>query len=552
MGEMDRGTGIDLAKKEELRETLLIFESVIRESPLAIDVFDREGNTMIWNPAAERLLGWSAEETLGGPPRHIPEETRRVVEIVNAATFEGDSFTGIETMMRRKDGQLIDVTLSTAPFYDSKGEIQGVMSVLVDISDRKRAENMLRFFSRVGVELTRHLEVMPIIENLAALTVPILGDFVAIDLLDEGGTLHRMATRHVDPEKAAVAEGLRRYTPAEYQASGQPERLRLNQPEILSEVSDTWIVRRAQNTEHLRLLRRLSPYSIMIVPLYVRDRTLGSVTLALTRPGRRYGLRDLDLAQELARRAATAIENARLYEEARHAVWARDEVLAIVSHDLRNPINTISMTAELLREMMPTDEGKRLTEIIGRSTEQMEHLIRDLLDVARIEAGALTIEPTDQDPAEIVRDAVELQQPLAERNAIQLTAETGPQLPTISADRERLLQVFQNLIDNALKFTPDSGTITVRAEPAPGEVRFAVSDNGSGIDPEELPHLFDRFWQAGKPTRTGAGLGLAIVRGIVEAHGGRIQAESAPGAGTTITFTIPTPNTGSTDPVTGP
>jgi PAS domain S-box-containing protein len=529
---------VDLDKKERLRETAAMFTSVLQESPLAIAVVDHEGKVIIWNPAAERLFGWTAAEALESPLANIPSETRRELEIMIEATLEGETFTGVETLLQRKDQQLINVALSSAPFYDGQGRILGTMAVMVDISYLKRAEEIMGFLSRAGAELTLSLEVTQILESLAGLALPMLGDYIAIDLQQADGTIQRVATRHLDPAKAAVAEALRQYVPTQRQAYIRP-RTRPGQPEILPEVSDTWLVHRAQSTEHLRLMRRLAPRSIMIVPLHVRDRLLGTVMLALTKPGRRYGLRDLQLAQELTQRAALAIDNANLFEETRQAVQARDDVLAIVSHDLRNPINTISMTAELLQEQTPAGEGARLLEIIQRSTQRMDRLIRDLLDVARIEAGGITIRPTDQDPAELVREAVELQQPLAREEEIQLTAEIPQPLPTIDADRDRLLQVFQNLLENALKFTPRNGVITVRAEPAPDAVRLSVRDSGSGIDPEELPHLFDRFWQARKTTKAGAGLGLAIARGIVEAHGGRIQAESRLGVGTTITFTIP-------------
>jgi PAS domain S-box-containing protein len=529
---------VDLDKKERLRETAAMFTSVLQESPLAIAVVDHEGKVIIWNPAAERLFGWTAAEALESPLANIPSETRRELEIMIEATLEGETFTGVETLLQRKDQQLINVALSSAPFYDGQGRILGTMAVMVDISYLKRAEEIMGFLSRAGAELTLSLEVTQILESLAGLALPMLGDYIAIDLQQADGTIQRVATRHLDPAKAAVAEAHRQYVPTQRQAYIRP-RTRPGQPEILPEVSDTWLVHRAQSTEHLRLMRRLAPRSIMIVPLHVRDRLLGTVMLALTKPGRRYGLRDLQLAQELTQRAALAIDNANLFEETRQAVQARDDVLAIVSHDLRNPINTISMTAELLQEQTPAGEGARLLEIIQRSTQRMDRLIRDLLDVARIEAGGITIRPTDQDPAELVREAVELQQPLAREEEIQLTAEIPQPLPTIDADRDRLLQVFQNLLENALKFTPRNGVITVRAEPAPDAVRFSVRDSGSGIDPEELPHLFDRFWQARKTTKAGAGLGLAIARGIVEAHGGRIQAESRLGVGTTITFTIP-------------
>jgi PAS domain S-box-containing protein len=526
-------------RKEELREAALMFESVIRESPLAIDVFDHEDKIIIWNPAAERLLGWSAEEVLGRPLPMIPDETRREIEIVHAATLEGDGFTGVETRLRRKDGELIDISLSTAPFYDGYGQINGAMAVLVDISDRKRAEEVLGFLSRISTEITRSLTVLPILNRLAELMLPTLGDFVAIDLRDEDGRPRRVASLHVDPAMAEVVAELQRYPPIEPRRREATAAWQEEQPTILYEVIDSWLVHSASSVEHLRLMRRLAPRSILTVPLTARDRALGTITLALTRPGRSYGLRDLELAQEVARRASTAIENAQLYEKTEAAVRARDEVMAIVSHDLRNPINTITMTTDLLREQLPEEDTMRLLEIIGRSTDRMERLIRDLLDVARIEAGGLTIERRPVDPAEVVREAVDFQQPLARESGVSLDVETPEPLPTLEADRERLLQVFQNLIDNALKFTPEGGRVTVRAEEGPGEVRFSVNDTGPGIDPKQLPHLFDRFWQARKGARVGAGLGLAIARGIVEAHGGKITAASTPGKGTTITFSIP-------------
>lgn len=527
-------------RKEELREAALMFESVIHESPLAIHVFDREGNVIIWNPAAERLLGWRAEEVLGRPLPMIPEETRREIEIVHASTLEGEGLTGVETQLRRRNGELVDISLSTAPFYGGTRRISGAMAVLVDISERKRAQEVLGFLSRISTEITRSLTVLPILNRLTELMLPILGDFVAIDLRDEDGRLRRVSSLHVDPAMAEVVAELQRYPPREPRhrpgAAAETEQ----QPIILYEVSDSWLLSGANDVEHLRLIRRLGPKSILIVPLTARGRALGFISLAFTQPGRTYELRDLELAQEVARRASIAIENAQLYEETQDALKARDEVMAIVSHDLRNPINTITMTTDLLREELPEGEARRLLEIIGRSTDRMARLIRDLLDVTRIEAGGLSIERTEVDPAEIVRDAVELQQPLAREAGVELDAELPGPLPTIHADRERLLQVFQNLIENALKFTPESGRVTVRAEELPQEVRFSVRDTGSGIAPEQLPHLFDRFWQARKGARGGAGLGLSIVRGIVEAHGGRITAESTLGRGTKISFTIPT------------
>lgn len=540
-GEVERGGedrgDVSRERKEELREAALIFESIIRESPLAIEIFDREGKILIWNPAAERLLGWSADEVIGRPPPMIPEEARHEVDLVHSATLKGDRFTGVETRLRRKDGNLMEVSLSTAPFHDPDGEIRGAMEVLVDISERKRAEEVLSFLSRISAEITRSLTVRPILNRLAELMLPLLGDFVAIDLRGEDGKVERIAAFHVDPEMADVIDALKRY-PLMDPDPRTDSAGSIMQPTILYEVTDNWFVHTASSVEHFRLLRQLAPRSIMVVPLTARGRHLGSITLGLTRPGRSYGFRDLELAMEVARRGSVAVENAQLFEETEQAVKSRDEVMAVVSHDLRNPINNITMTVDLLREMITEGEARRLVDTVARSVGRMERLIGDLLDVTRIESDGLTFEMGPVDPGALAAEAAQLQQALAQENGITIETRIEEGIPTIQADRERLLQVFQNLIDNSMRFTPEGGLIIIGAEGETDGVRFYVQDTGAGIDPEELPHLFDRFWQASKKGG-GAGLGLTIARGIVEAHGGTITAESTPGRGTRMVFTVP-------------
>jgi signal transduction histidine kinase len=251
---------------------------------------------------------------------------------------------------------------------------------------------------------------------------------------------------------------------------------------------------------------------------------------------------DLQLAEELARRAAVSVENARLYHAARRATQARDDVLVIVAHDLRNPLNTILVQANLLRRHMaePERHSQKPAEVIERAATRMNRLIEDLLDVTRLEAGRLSVEPARVHAQRVVSEAVEAQRPLATSASLELRLELAADLPEVWADRDRLLQIFENLIGNALKFTKPSGRITVGAAPREGQVLFWVTDTGSGIAAENLPHLFDRFWQAKKGERRGAGLGLPIVKGLIEAHGGRIWVESLPGQGSTFFFTIPT------------
>ena len=224
----------------------------------------------------------------------------------------------------------------------------------------------------------------------------------------------------------------------------------------------------------------------------------------------------------------------------RQAVQARDQVVAVVSHDLRNPLGTISAASDLILELeLPEATKEEQLRIIRRTTDRMNRLIQDLLDVSRIEGGGLSVEVAPIDVDSLVGEAVELQAPQARERGITLRTTVERGLPRVMADHHRILQVFSNLLGNALKHTPPGGRITVEGRTRDGEVLLSVSDTGEGIEREALDHLFDRFWQARSGDRSGAGLGLAIVKGIVDAHGGRVWAESEPGVGSVFTFALP-------------
>ena len=224
----------------------------------------------------------------------------------------------------------------------------------------------------------------------------------------------------------------------------------------------------------------------------------------------------------------------------RQAVQARDQVVAVVSHDLRNPLGTISAAADLILDLdLPAEKQEEQLHIIRRTTDRMNRLIQDLLDVSRIEGGGLRV---DLRPAEVKRlmtEAVEPQRLLARDRGLELVARVPDELPRVRADHDRIMQVFSNLIANAMRHTPAGGTITLEARAEPARVVFSVTDTGEGILPEELAHLFDRLWHLSRTGRSGAGLGLAIVKGIVEAHGGEVWADSEPGRGSSFSFTLP-------------
>ncbi len=314
------------------------------------------------------------------------------------------------------------------------------------------------------------------------------------------------------------------------------------QPLLIHDVTAAHIDGIAQSDEHRRLLRELGPTSLMALPLLAHGGVFGSLLVVSTNPERHYTERDLSLAQKVASRAALAIEKARLYRIAQEAVRMREDVLNIVAHDLRNPLGTILLQAAMLRRGGSSHDRppRKPADVIERSAIRMNHLIQDLLDVARMGGGRLSIAQGRVPAGLVISDAVQAQEPRAASASLELRLEAESQLPELWADRDRLLQIFENLIGNAIKFTAAGGHITVGAARADEHVLFWVADTGCGIAADHLPHVFERLWQASKTGQHGAGLGLPIVKGIVEAHGGRVWVESQLGEGSIFFFTIPT------------
>jgi signal transduction histidine kinase len=259
--------------------------------------------------------------------------------------------------------------------------------------------------------------------------------------------------------------------------------------------------------------------------------------------GRRYTAHDVDLAREIAHHAAVAIERARLYRAAQMAVDARNDLLAFVTHDLHNYLATIQLSAGALigREAAARGQNSKQLDLLARTVTLMSRLIEGLRDATTIETGQFTIATAPHDIAALVADAVETLAPQAAIKSLRLTAQVDDELPEVVCDRDRVLQVIANLVGNAIKFTPARGAIRLRATRAENAVEISIHDSGTGIPESELPRVFDRYWKSGETA--GTGLGLFIARGIVQAHGGRIWAESTPGTGSAFRFTLPIAST---------
>jgi signal transduction histidine kinase/DNA-binding NarL/FixJ family response regulator len=408
--------------------------------------------------------------------------------------------------------------------------------------ERSRRDRERRFLVDAGEVLASSLDHDAILYDVARLTVPALADWCVVDLLDERGALQSVKVVAADPAKEPRLNAmLARFPHAPSPPSHPVNRvLASGQPLLVPEVTPEFLADSVEELDHFWMLQALGPVSAMFLPLVVRDQALGAVTLVSAESRRRFARNDLWLAGELARRAALAIENARLYRRTRAAVRAREDVLGIVAHDLRNPLAAITMIGSLLLEerLSPEQRDEQIRALL-RESERMDRLFEDLLDVARLDAGTLAVEPEATAPDSLVADALRRVEHAARNAAVTVWSELEPSLPAVRADRGRILQVFSNLLGNAIRHTPRGTRVRVRAQRLGNEVLFTVADDGPGIPPEQLPHLFEPFWQARPGGRGGAGLGLSISRGIAEAHGGRIWAGDDPGGGAVLCFTIP-------------
>jgi PAS domain S-box-containing protein len=410
---------------------------------------------------------------------------------------------------------------------------------------RAEAENsqkrtaLLAEASRV---LSSSFDYQTTLAALVRLAVPTLADYCALDILVGEDSFERIGEAHVDPTKSMLLREVATFPRSALTASHPLMRvMSTGQPVLQAEITPEFIQASFAEPSQRRTVEALGPRSLICVPLVDSGKPIGALTLVTSGSGRRYDEADLSLAADMARRAAVVVEHARLFHQAEQATRARDEILAVVAHDLRNPLNTVTMAIGLMLETTPIErtQERRQQEIVHRAADRMNRMIQDLLDVKRMETGHLTIDLKPESAAVLVNDTIEMLRPLAAGSSIAMEANVADDLPTVLADAARIHQVLSNLVGNAVKFTPRQGRITVSADRIEGEVRFAVIDTGPGIPPEQVPHIFGRFWQAKSSDRRGIGLGLAIAKGIVEAHQGRIWVESQVGLGSTFYFTLP-------------
>ena len=563
--ERERERMLERAEAERAR-----LEAVLHQLPAGVVIADAATGRILHSnrqveeilrrplpPALERYEEYRGFHPDGRPYRAEEWPLARAIR-------SGEVVAGEEIDVVRGDGVRATLFTSAAPIRDRDGCIIAGAVTFYDVTERERselergellareqaarvaaeaAERRGAFLADASSALAGSLDYQTTLASLAHLAVPFLADWCKIDMLEPDGGLRRIAIAYADPMDAELARALATCPPDPRGTHPRTKVVQTGRSELLPEVTDEALVAAAADSEQLAVLRQLGYRSTMIVPLVARGQTLGAMTFVTAASGRRYDRDDLAVAEELAGRAALAVDNSRLYREAREADRIKGEFLMTLSHELRTPLSAVVVWARLLGNgKLDATKMPRALEAIERNVASLTRLVEDLTDVSRIAAGKLRLKTGPVDLWEVIAAATVAVRPAAQAKGIRLKS-IGGAARRVWGDGGRLQQVVWNLLSNAIKFTPEGGGVEIRVGLADGRAQIVVSDTGRGIGPDFLPFVFERFRQADSATtRThgGLGLGLAIVRQLVELHGGTVRAES-PGEGQGATFTVSLP-----------
>jgi PAS domain S-box-containing protein len=541
-------TWLDWKRAEAAVAAESAFRRAIENSMVAgVAVVDASGRQTYVNRAFAEMVGWPEAELVGGTPPFAywaPEDADNIQAAFAEVLAGRINPAGYELRFRRRDGRRFDALVLISPF-EQPDRAPGFLASVYDITERKSAERTATFLAEAGEIMGRSLDYEDTLRSISALVVPRFADWCFIDLVEADGGFRRIAVAHPAGTKhEAIAQRLQRSYGPKSAPHGVSQTFARGETSLMNDVSEEVLIAVSRDDEHREALLQMGIRCFVSVPMTSRGTTYGVITFLGSDRRTRFEADDVALAEEVARRAALAVDNARLYGNAQEANRAKDEFLANLSHELRTPMTAILGWAHLLQlgDLEPEQVSLGL-QTIRQSGEAQAKLIDDLLDVSRIVTGKLQLNTTPVRLADIVRGAIAAIRPAAEAKRHRLEVDIRADDATVLGDASRLQQVFWNLLSNAVKFTPPGGVVRVRlADRDTDNVALAVEDTGEGIPSEFLPLVFERFRQAATAIRgrTGLGLGLAIAKELVEMHGGSIAASSE-GRGTGSTFTVTLP-----------
>jgi signal transduction histidine kinase len=501
-----------------------------------------------WSASLERIHGLEPGTFTGTFEAYQsdihPEDRGRVLAAIEKAVETGvDHHIEYRIVIPSGDVRWLDARGRV--FNDAVGRPVRMLGICADVTEVRREARRRDFLVAASQTLAASLDYETTLRRVAELAVPDVADWCAVDLL-EGEELQRLAVTHRDPEKVALAQTFHReYPPKPDDACGSWAVIRSGRPEMLQNITDEQMEAGAVDARQVELLRALGLCSYMIVPVHVEDRVIGAITFVNADSKRPFDPMDLQLAEALASAAGLAIEKAVLYRQARRAIESRDELMAMVSHDLSNPLHVLVLrvsTLEARLSRLSAVEPKLMDDIaaLGVAGSRMARMVRDLVDSVAIDGGGLQLIPKVEDVAALVAKALPELELLARQAGQRLELETsGLEDLRISCDAERVMQVLENLVTNAAKFGSRASRILMQARRIATGVELSVTDEGPGVSQELRARIFERYVKS-EDARGGLGLGLYIANAIVRGHGGRLWVEDAPEGGAVFRFTLPT------------
>jgi len=537
---------IELKRVERsLRDKLMETQAIIDTAAAAICVRALDGYLLQVNTTCAALYGATTEQVIGKKSEDFFDQT--VVEAWRAndqAVVLADKPMQFEETFPQVAGLRTFIS-AKVPLYNRDGLAYAVCGISTDITEQKRAEANLRFLAEATRVLALSLDDETALTELAYLTVPYLADWYIVELLKDDRSVWPLTVYHRDPRQVAFMRVWLIGHPVRSEAiNGAAHVIRTGEPELMPDLLENDSPQAISASDFFGSMSRLRLVSAMILPLTARGRTFGAITFIRAESGRHYDAQSLVFAQEIARRAEMAVDNAWLYRDARQAVLTRDNFLSLAAHELQTPITSLTGFAQLLLRQLnkagtlDVERTKVALSTIERQAERLGTLISQLLDISRIESGRLTLTLDFVDIVQIVNDVVAGARDTTTRHPIEVYTEASVEL---WIDAARIEQVISNLVNNAIKYSPAGGSIIIEVTtPDAQTVRISVTDHGLGIPLEHRDRIFERFYQAHSAQRIdGLGLGLYISRQIVDLHKGQLEVTFPPDGGSCFTLTLP-------------
>jgi PAS domain S-box-containing protein len=534
-------------------------EAELRESEQRFRQFAEHSRKLFWmtDPVAGRVLYvnhgyrdiWGrTDESLYADPQSFlegvhPDDRPRMTEAIQRQA--AGEMTTQEYRVIRPDGSMRWVVDRAFPIRDEMGQVYRVAGIAEDTTARKRTEEDMRFLAGASSALASLMDDASTLQKVARLAVPFFADWCAVDMLDADGALRRVAVAHVDPTKVELAHELhRRYPPDPAAPQGVWNILRTGQSEMISEISEELITASVPDAEQLRTIRELGLRSYIGVPLVAHGRVLGAITFITAESGRLYDANDLTVAEDLAYRAAVAVENAKLYDSLKESDRRKDEFLAVLAHELRNPLAPIRNALHIMKLPTATPQAiSRIRDVAERQVTHLTRLVDDLLDVSRIVRGKIELRKERVELSTIVNRAIETARPVIDAEKHEFSAVIDAAPIWVNVDPVRLAQVVANLLNNAAKYTEKGGRIRLTVGQEGDAAVIRVGDTGIGLDRDMLSRIFEMFIQAAPAharSQGGLGIGLTLVKNLVEMHGGTVTAHSdGPGRGSEFVVRLP-------------